>query len=202
MKFQILTAAFAASAAALPALQPRLNGSSAVGDNLLFSLIAIRSGSEIQNAPISAASNSLLLNLPSQNASCAGDNGPNYAFFYLQSGSLYLWTLNNATQELYTDRSGMGQGVLQYTTSPGGLQPSRNGETKGWEVDEAGELSFDGAGLIACPGSIDGAWSLWVNAGVANPGGNSGCLGISSRAILSSSETATACNYSYSTASA
>lgn len=73
-----------------------------------------------------------------------------------------------------------GQGNLGYTT--GAQPPPRNGERTGWVLDEVGDLTLNGAGFIACPNSIDGAWSLWVSAGVNQPGGNEGCLSISARA--------------------
>jgi len=75
----------------------------------------------------------------------------------------------------------IGQGKLGYTT---GSQPGpRNGERVNFQLDDANDLDFDGAGFIACPNSIDGAWSVWVSAGVSNPGWNEDCLGISVRAI-------------------
>ena len=43
------------------------------------------------------------------------------------------------------------------------------------EMKKDGYLYFDDAGLIACPNSIDGAWSVWVSVGIANPAGNSDC---------------------------
>lgn len=74
-----------------------------------------------------------------------------------------------------------GQGKLGYTT---GAEPGpRNGERQGFEVDEHGNLSFNGAGFIACPNSIDGAHSVWVNAGVTNPAGNKDCVGVSARTV-------------------
>ena len=76
---------------------------------------------------------------------------------------------------------GTGQGKLGYTT---GAQPGpRNGERETFAVDDNDNLTFNGAGFIACPNAIDGAWSVWVNAGVANPGGNKDCLGFTARAV-------------------
>lgn len=197
MKFQILAAAFAATAAAAPSLLTRQTNTTTIGDNEAFGLVALRSGSPVHFASFSAANDGILLNLPSQNASCS-INATNDATFRLSDGALYLFTPTRITQQLYTDRSGMGQGVLQYATAPNGYQPGRNSETTGWEIDEAGDLTFDGAGLIACPGSIDGAWSVWVSAGVINPGGNSGCLGISARAVAAAPAPAVnTCIYTY-----
>lgn len=195
MKFQILAAAFAASAAAAPSLRTRQTNATTIGDNEPFGLVALRSASPIHFSSFSAAQNGILLNLPSQNATCTSED-PNYATFYLSGGALYLSTPSQVTQELYTDRSGMGQGVLQYATSPGGYQPGRNSETTGWQIDEAGNLNFKGASFIACPSSIDEAWSVWVSAGVVNPGGSSGCLSFNARAIPGAASDNT-CTYTY-----
>lgn len=200
MKFQIFAAAFAACAAAAPAHHVRSNGTSPIGDNEPFSLVSIRSGSTLQYASFSAAQNGLLLSLPSQNATCDSSATPNYATFYLSQGALYLSTPSNVTQELYTDRSGMGQGVLQYSTTPGGYLPGKNSETTGWVVDEVGDLTFDGSSFIACPDSIDGSWSVWLSTGVANPAGNTNCTGVGARTVKSASPEV--CTYSYTPATA
>lgn len=72
----------------------------------------------------------------------------------------------------------VGQGKIGYTT---GAQPTpRNGERKGWAIKD-GHLQFAKHDLIACPNSIDGAWSIWASAGNANPGGNKDCVGIAAR---------------------
>ncbi|KAI1407892.1 cell wall protein PhiA [Hypoxylon sp. FL1857] len=145
-----------------------------------FSLMALRSASEVHFSSVEAAKSSLFLNLPNQNASC--DAGPaDYATFYLQDGGLYLYAASATPQQLYVDRSGMGQGKLGYTT--GAQPPPRNGERTSFELDENNDLMFNGAGFLACPDSIDGAWSVWVSAGVDQPGGNEGCLGVSVRAV-------------------
>ena len=71
-----------------------------------------------------------------------------------------------------------GQGKIGYTT---GAQPGpRNGERTGWSIKN-GHLQFAGNNLIACPNSIDGAWSIWAPAGIANPAGNENCVGIAAR---------------------
>ncbi|KAI0205304.1 hypothetical protein F4808DRAFT_280185 [Astrocystis sublimbata] len=162
-----------------------------------FNILALRSASPIHFAQTSAALNSIFLNLPAQNATCDDGTKPieqNYAtFFIADDGSLELWRHSATPQWLYVDRSGMGQGKLGYTT---GAQPApRNGERTKWEIDQYGDLTFNGAGFIACPDSIDGAWSVWVDAGVVNPGGNKDCLGFSARTVKSA-ETANSCDYS------
>ncbi|KAI1472145.1 cell wall protein PhiA [Daldinia caldariorum] len=160
---------------------PQATPGAKIAPGAKFSLMALRSASEVHFAGFEAAKSSLFLKLPSQNASC--DAGPaDYATFYLQDdGGLYLYAASATPQQLYVDRSGMGQGKLGYTT---GAQPTpRNGERTSFALDESNDLTFNGAGFIACPDSIDGAWSVWVSAGVNQPAGNQGCLGISVRAV-------------------
>lgn len=73
-----------------------------------FSLMALRSASEVHFASFEAAKSSIFLHLPSQNASC--DAGPaEYATFYLQDGGLYLYAASATPQQLFADRSGMGK---------------------------------------------------------------------------------------------
>ncbi|KAI1361565.1 hypothetical protein F5Y08DRAFT_15307 [Xylaria arbuscula] len=154
-----------------------------IGPNEPFGILSLRSASPIHFAQFQAALSSIFLDLPSQNSTCDDGEKPteaNYATFTLsEDGGLYLYAASATPQQLFVDRSGMGQGKLGYTT---GAQPGpRNGERTGFSIDEYGDLSFNGAGFIACPNSIDGAWSVWVDAGVVNPGGNSDCLGLAAR---------------------
>lgn len=144
-----------------------------------FSLLAIRSGSSIQYATFAAAKSSLFANLPAQNASCDVP-GTNTATFTLTNGTLNLYAASATPQTFYVDRSGMGQGKLGYTT---GAQPApRNAERAGWEIRD-GYLYFADAGLIACPNSIDGAWSVWVSTGIADPAGNSNCTAFAPKVV-------------------
>lgn len=155
-------------------------GTESLPPDAKFQLMALRSGSEIHFAPFSAAKNSVFLDLPSQNATCA-DGPEDRATFFLRNGGLYLYGDPATEQQLYADRSGMGQGKFGYTT--GTEPPPRNAEETGWVLDEANNLSLNGTGLIACPNSIDGAWSVWVYAGIDQPAGNSDCVGFSARAV-------------------
>ncbi|KAI9375041.1 cell wall protein PhiA [Aspergillus egyptiacus] len=146
-----------------------------------FGVVAIHSGNAVHYSGFNAALGSLFAGLPEQNASCDGtDDG--FATFYIQDGALYLYG-NEKTQQFYVDRSGMGQGKIGYTT--GDVDGPRNGERTGWAVNEANHLQFDGSDLIACPNSIDGAYSIWASAGIANPGYNKDCVGIAARVMKS-----------------
>lgn len=196
MKFQILAAAsMVASAAAAPALHTRQTNST-IADNTPFGLMALRSASAVHFAGFSAAKGGLAAGLDNQNATCETET--NTATFYLSNGALFLYTPSNITQELYTDRSGMGQGVLQYSTSPGGYDATRNSETTGWAVDASGDLTFAGSSLLACTSNVNGTtgpWSIWVSTGVTNPGGYASCLGISARTVEVTEPNA--CTYSF-----
>ncbi|KAI1658571.1 cell wall protein PhiA [Daldinia decipiens] len=167
---------FAGASTALPQAAPGAK----LSPDAKFSLMALRSGSEVHFASFEAAKGSVFVKLPSQNASCDA-GAADHATFYLQDGGLYLYAASATPQQLYADRSGMGQGKLGYTT---GAQPApSNGERTSFALDENNDLTVNGAGFLACPNSIDGAWSVWVSTGVEKPAGNQGCLGISARAV-------------------
>lgn len=98
--------------------------------------------------------------------------------------------LSQPPQQLYVDRSGMGQGVTGYTT---GAQPApKNGERKGFSISEKGYLVFDGMSPKACP-SFDGAYSLWFT-DLEKPAYQDGCLGVALRAIKA--DEPNSCTYS------
>ncbi|EEU45673.1 hypothetical protein Neosp_004432 [[Neocosmospora] mangrovei] len=157
-----------------------------------FEAMALRSASPIHFSAIQASKSFLSLNLAKQGASC-DKKSDNHAVFNLVGDELYLYKTDNPPQQLYVDRSGMGQGVLGYTTGAQGI-PSK-AERKGWKIDKSGNLNFNGAGFIACPNSkkAGGSWSVWVDAGNANPGGNKGCLGFTARTIKTT--TPNSCEY-------
>ncbi|KAI9150002.1 Cell wall protein phiA [Paramyrothecium foliicola] len=167
-----------AAAAALPTAQETPAESTSTN----FQIMALRSASPIHFGRFNAAQSSLSINLPQQNASCFGEDGNQPAVFQYnkEDKTLWLYATGNPRQQIFVNRSGMGQGVTGYVT---GAQPvPRNSELEGWQIDETGNLNFDGSSLVACPNGLDGAWSVWVS-GVANPGGNENCLGFSARTV-------------------
>ena len=186
-------ASLLAAASALPAA-PQVRGLNNTNPDIShFQIMSLRSGSPVHFGRINAAHNSLFLNLPEQDASCygGGNNEPAYFQHNKAEKTLWLYATANPRQQVYVDRSGMGQGKIGYVT---GAEPTpRDGEREGWVVDEFGNLSFDGTGLLACPNSIDGAWSIWL-AGVEEPAGNKDCLGFSARTV--STEDPLDCYYS------
>lgn len=183
MKFT--TAALAAATAAIVSASPVATSDNAtkIATGDVFTLMTIHSGSDLQYASVQAAAGGLRVNMAKQGASC--DKDVNYASFYLtEAGELFLNT-DNPPQQMFVDRSGMGQGVVQYTTGAQGI--GRNQERGPFAI-ENGHLVFKqsnnlpSTGFQACPGAKDGGYSLWL-AGAQNPGGNTGCLGVSVKAL-------------------
>ncbi|RSL51333.1 hypothetical protein CEP53_008466 [Fusarium sp. AF-6] len=146
--------------------------------NPSFQVISLRSASDIHFSKVTAANSSLFLGLADQGASCDRGEKPDAATFYLKNGELYLYKTDNPPQQIYADRSGMGQGRLGYIT--GAQSPPRNAELTGWEIDGDGNLTLEGASLRACVGAND-AWVVWVSVGSANPNGYDECLGFTAR---------------------
>jgi hypothetical protein len=179
MKFT--TAAVIASAAGLATALPT---DSKIKDGDVFTIQTIRSGTaDLQYNTIQAVQNSLVINAGQQNASC-GPEPHNYASFQLNNGTLYLYTAN-PPQQMFVDRSGMGQGVIQYTT---GVQDMvKNGERRTFAINDDGHLVFKDQtgqeiGFQACKPSLNGGYSVWLD-GVTNPAGADECLGFAARAI-------------------
>ncbi|KAL2755435.1 hypothetical protein ACRALDRAFT_1064444 [Sodiomyces alcalophilus JCM 7366] len=182
MHFKTIAALFAAAASASPVRRSTCTEDTGNTNFGPFGIMALRSASPIHFAQAGAAQNGLYLNLPEQNATCTGDGpSPPGAIFTLVDGKLYLYAEPEPYQQIFVDRSGMGQGILGYITGDQGTP--RYAELEGWELDANDNLSFKGAGLIACPNSLDGAWKIWASVGINKPAGQEGCLGFSPRAI-------------------
>ncbi|CAJ0544446.1 Ff.00g036210.m01.CDS01 [Fusarium sp. VM40] len=141
----------------------------------VFQAVALRSASAVHHASLQASNNSLFLNLKDQGASCDRGVKEDAATFSIdkKTGEVLLYSTSNPRQQLFTDRSGMGQGVLQYRT---GAQPlcTRCEETR-WAINEDGHLQYDGEDFRACP-LEDGSYSVRINTGVDNPAGNKDCI--------------------------
>jgi hypothetical protein len=144
----------------------------------VFQAVALRSASPVHHTYLQASENGLFLKLKDQGASCDSGVKADAATFSIdkKTGEVLLYSTGNPRQQLFTDRSGMGQGVLQYRT---GAQPlCTRCEQDKWAINEDGHLQYDGKDFRACP-LDDGSYSVWVSAGVDNPGGNKDCLGFS-----------------------
>ncbi|KAF4333442.1 cell wall [Fusarium beomiforme] len=167
-----------------PFVAAGLVNAAATPKQTIFQGLALRSASPVHFNYLQAANNSISLKLKEQGASCDRGVKTNQATFLLSDDELYLYKTDNPPQQLYVDRSGMGQGLFAYTTGVQGLP--RNGERKGFKINKDGILQFDGSDFIACPNGKDlekTSWTVWVNAGVENPGWGENCLGISVKAV-------------------
>ena len=50
-------------------------------------------------------------------------------------------------------------------------------------MDDNDNLTFNGAGLLACPSTVDDSWYIWVSAGIDKPAGQEGCVGFTARTV-------------------
>ncbi|KAF3763394.1 putative cell wall protein [Cryphonectria parasitica EP155] len=171
--------------AAAAAPQVKVRDTIAVGD--AFGLTALRSGSPVHLQSFQAANNTFFVGLTAQGAEC--DTESNFATFFLgEDASLNLYSTSAPYQQAFVDASGMGQGIIGYTT---GAQPAPGSQT-GFALDAYNDLTYNNLSFIACPW-LNGAYTIWVDAGVANPAGNLNCTGISVRATKA--ETPDSCLY-------
>ena len=178
MKFT--TAAIAAASAAVVAATPAgVTNADKIGPNQVFQIMTLRTGTPLQYGTVTANRRGLQVNNPSQKAFC-GPEPRDYAQFSLtEEGELYLYTAN-PPQQMYVDRSGMGQGIIQYTTGVQGMP--RNGERKGFSITADNYLQFDGAGFQACPSSDNTGYNIWLG-GQENPAGNKDCIPFTAQAL-------------------
>lgn len=100
-------ALFAGIAAALPTACPAPKPETPAKD-IKFGLIAIRSGSPIQNTGITASRGNLLVGGNQSDASC-DVQGTKFATFTIIDGAAYLYAASATPQQLWVDRSGMGK---------------------------------------------------------------------------------------------
>lgn len=195
----VILSLFAAAASAAPA------GASCPAPARKFGIMALRSASAIHFAQVGASQSKMVLHLPENklDAQCTDGKARADAIFYIQDGQLFLFGGKDKVQQFFTDRSGMGehanalvsmmmvllipktgigQGVLQYFNK-GETGLGSKFELKGWAVDANDNLTFNGAGLLACPSTTDASWYIWVSAGIDKPAGQEGCLGFNARTI-------------------
>ncbi|ENH98500.1 hypothetical protein COCC4DRAFT_46016 [Bipolaris maydis ATCC 48331] len=180
--------------------------SEAVVPGDVFKLVALpKVANEIECQPFQAKNNDLLIGDSFQSANCTTRLPRAYASFVLNSqGLLFLYTGdtpdNFEAQEIFVDRSGMGQGNIQYTT---GL-PAKIGSNQQvgpFKITETSDLVFDdGNGAVtafqACPpanGDKLTGWKVWL-AGNDKPAGSEGCVELNARAVKDT--TPEACEYS------
>jgi hypothetical protein len=177
MKFT--TAAIAAASAAVVAATPAgVANAAPLKAGEVFQIMSLRSATPVHFGKMTASNNGFQINNPHQDASC-GPEPTDYAQFVVTEDSeLYLYTAN-PPQQAFIDRSGMGQGIFQYTTGVQGAP--RNGERKGFAFDENNYLTFDGKGFQACPNG-DAGYTVLLS-GVENPAGYKNCTPFSAQAL-------------------
>ncbi|RGP75031.1 cell wall [Fusarium longipes] len=144
----------------------------------VFQAVALRSASPVHHTYLQAADGGLSLKLKDQGASCDAGVKEDAATFTLNTKTkeMLLYSRSNPRQQVYTDRSGMGQGLIGYRT---GAQPlCTRCEQDKWSINENNFLQYDDRdNFIACPRD-DGSYSVWASAGVDNPGWNKDCVSI------------------------
>ncbi|KAI5927712.1 cell wall protein PhiA [Camillea tinctor] len=171
--------ALAAGASALPHVA-RQDGAK-VGVATPFTVQA--SGVDVQFPFFYANHGGFALNDLDSSATCvnAARSSSAATFTLDDQGNMYLYATQPPVQHTWVDRSGMGQGIFGWSSA--GLAGPRNGERTAWQIDDNNVLTFNGAGFIACPNSVDASWKVWVSAGNSQPGGSSGCVPITATAI-------------------
>ncbi|CAG5178513.1 uncharacterized protein ALTATR162_LOCUS8738 [Alternaria atra] len=181
---------------------PSIAEAAKTGD--IFKLVALpKVSNEIECGAFQAKSGNLLINAESQGANCTTRLPRDHASFILNGvGNLFLYTGdtpdNFALQQIFVDRSGMGQGQIQYTTGiESTIGPKQ--ERGPFRITPSSDLVFyDRNGketaFQACPlaNSLDG-WKVWLD-GSDKPAGSEGCVGLNARAVKE--ENPEACEYS------
>ncbi|KAL0473153.1 hypothetical protein QR685DRAFT_164864 [Neurospora intermedia] len=166
-------------------------------DQVIFGVMSIRSASPVHLTAWGAEHKGIFTNLSKQDADCYNSPAQNSATFVLNKadGTLSLYTEGKPWQQLFVDRSGMGQGMMQYTT---GAEPApRNAERGGWAIDEASQhLTFAGSdAFLACPsGAADSSYRILPYVGIENPADYTDCLSIAARVVVA--ENPVKCLYS------
>ncbi|KAL6916071.1 hypothetical protein FSHL1_007519 [Fusarium sambucinum] len=144
----------------------------------VFQAVALRSASPIHHTNLQASMNGFALKLKDQGASCDAGAKEDAATFTLntETKEMLLYATSFPRQQVWTDRSGMGQGMLGYRT---GAQPLCNRcEQDKWSISENNFLQYDDSdNFIACP-QEDGSYSVYTSAGVNNPAGNKDCVSV------------------------
>ncbi|KAH7303928.1 hypothetical protein B0I35DRAFT_154977 [Stachybotrys elegans] len=144
-----------------------------------FRLVAENACSPIHNGYFNAALSNIYINLEQNDALCPSVNNPSTVIMSIIGDGLYFSSSRNPVQTVWVDRSAAGQGKIGYLTQDHWIPPGA--EFNGWSLDDSGSLTFDGASFIACPNGLNGAWTVWLNVGIAQPGGNVGCVPVLGR---------------------
>ena len=176
MKFT--TAAIAAASAAVVAATPAgVANEAPLKSGEVFQIMSLRSASPVHFGKVSASNNGFQIGNANPGASCGPEPKDFAQFVVTEDSELYLYTAN-PPQQAFIDRSGMGQGIFQYTTGVQGAP--RNSERKGFAFDENNYLTFDGQGFQACP---NGAAYTVLLGGIDEPAGYKNCTPFTAQAL-------------------
>lgn len=201
MKFN-LSAVFASTLAFATALAcPQAGGAAPATidpkDVNTFRLFAlIKDGPYSQNSSVQAYKGSLGVNFK-QNSTCA-DSDTNFITLFIDKDTGNLGVYSDLPPiTAYVDRSGMGMGVLRFSTGVAPPLP-KNAERGPWKITDDLTLVYAGAneniGLQACSEDDGKTFVLWLQ-GVTNPASYKYCTPISAQVWpIPDSETAK-CSY-------
>lgn len=149
-------------------------------------------GTGIQNQQLTASAGRIFIG-GAQDTQCDGGQRQDFATFVRYSDStVFLYKLGNPPQQLWSDQSGMGQGITGYTT--GAQSAPKNAGREGFEIDPyTRSLTLNGVGAKACPTTEEGKWSVWFTAN-DKPGYQDGCVDVTLTAYDAPARVA--CTYS------
>lgn len=139
-------------------------GAVAAQDNTVgntYQLRVYKKGADFHHSLVSAWKGGFTVDGQPQTADCARPQ--EYATFVIRDREAYMYTGRNSEnpQQLFTDRSGMGRGILGYLSGPHGIP--ENWQTGPWDLNEkTGVLSFEGANFWACPRGDWPGYKLWL----------------------------------------
>ncbi|KAK7431847.1 hypothetical protein QQZ08_001465 [Neonectria magnoliae] len=181
-----------------PLIAAGLASADSARKSITFELLTLSPGNDIHFSGFQAATSSIVL----KSAVCQAEPD-NLATFSFADGDLFLYQTPKILKQLYVDSSVAGQGKLKYISSSQtsqGLSGRKASDRKGsdhkasdhkasdrkpWKIDSSDNLTYKGAGLIACPSSTgDGSWTVWVDVGISQPGNGEGCVELTARTIL------------------
>ncbi|KAK7425115.1 hypothetical protein QQX98_000029 [Neonectria punicea] len=182
----------------IPLIAAGLASADSARKSITFELLSLSPGNDIHFSGFQAATSSIVL----KPAVCPADPD-NLATFSFVDGDLFLYETPKILKQLSVDSSKAGQGKLKYTASSQtslGLSGRKASDRKGsdrkgsdhkasdrkpWKIDSSGNLTYKGAGFIACPSSTgDGSWTVWIDVGISQPGNGEGCVELTARTIL------------------
>lgn len=167
-------------------------------DITIFRLNAlIQDGPYTQNSSIQEYKGGLAINVQ-QNSSCekAGSNYVSLALDRTNNNALNIYS-DLPPITAYTDRSGMGQGILRFAVGVAPPLP-KNAERGPWKITDDLELVFSpgngDVGFQACTSDGGKTFIVWMQ-GVKNPAGYSDCTPFVAQVLPVDSQDPNKCAY-------